>query len=179
MNGKMNENKKWFLAISMATMIGVNGVALAAVPQYQAPQKGKAPTHQHYQRPGLEHKGDSFRQHDNRSIENNLLKLLKMNERTFQAEIKSGKSLAAIAKKQGVSERTLKNFMVDQMKQRIDQAVKHDELSRNQAKQMKAKLPEKVAKMINRRGFDCKYNGILDDRMYNHGKTSWGNGFGK
>ncbi|EGO62733.1 hypothetical protein [Acetonema longum] len=175
----MNGNKKWFLAISMATMIGVNGVAVAAVPQYQTPEKGKAPAHWHYQRPGLEDRGDSFRQRDNRSIQDNLLKLLKMNERTFQAQIKSGKSLAAIAKKQGVSERTLKNFLVDQMEKRIDQAVKHDNISRNQAKQMKAKLPEQVKKMINRRGFDCKYTGILDNRMYEHGKTSWGNRFGK
>jgi len=81
-----------------------------------------------------------------------LLGLLKLDEQSFRAQMKEGKSLAAIAKQQGVSEQELKNFMMQEMSQRIDEGVKAGRIQQDKATQMKANMEKRVSDMINGKG---------------------------
>ena len=82
-----------------------------------------------------------------------LLALLKTDAQTLKTELQSGKTLVAIAQEKGVSEQSLKSFMIEQMTARIDEGVKSGRLTAEKAEQMKANLDERVTKMINNQGF--------------------------
>lgn len=77
-----------------------------------------------------------------------LLALLKMDNDTLKAEMKSGKNLAEIANEQGVSEQTLKDSIKQQMIQHLDQAVQNGKMAQDKADTMKAKMDERIDKMI-------------------------------
>lgn len=81
-----------------------------------------------------------------------LLELLKIDAQTFRTEMKAGKTLAAIANEQGVSEQTLKDFMLQEMNQRIDEDVKAGRLPEDRAAQMKANMENHITDMINGKG---------------------------
>lgn len=139
----MNKNKKWLLAISMATMITANGIAMAAVTAEQA-----APTSQ---RPAIAAKGLMDKAGMKEEF-NALLKLLKIDATTFKDEMKAGKSLVTIAGEHGVSEQTLKDFMIGEMTKRLDAAVKAGKLDADKVDKMKANMEQRVSDMINGKG---------------------------
>lgn len=140
----MSKNKKWFLALGVATIMTANGIVMAAATtdkQESADNKRPAAAGKHFK-----HKRMAGANHTE------LLALLKIDADTFKAELKSGKSLLTIAKERGVSEQTLNAFMVKQMTQRIDAGVKAGKLTADQAEKMKAGMEQRVANMIKGEG---------------------------
>lgn len=87
-------------------------------------------------------------QHRRHMDNSELLALLKMDAETFRTEIKSGKSLADIAKERGVSEKQLKEVMIKQMTERIDASVKAGRLSEEKAAEMKSRMETHIDDMI-------------------------------
>ncbi|XEQ98874.1 hypothetical protein SPX_37660 [Sporomusa paucivorans] len=144
----MNKNKKWYVALGIAAMITVNGIAMAAVTADQQDiANGK--------RSGIAHKADRPDRHGMKGFKESqtkLLAFLKMDEAAFRAAMKEGKTLAAIAKEQGVSEQSLQNFLIEQMTQRLDEGVKAGKLTAEKAEKIKADMPARVADMINGKG---------------------------
>lgn len=144
----MNKTKKWLLAVSIATMFAANGVVMAATTaEQQGAPDGARPASMgkgHFaHKGGMRHfKGDNTA----------LLELLKIDAATFKSEIQAGKSLVAIAREHGVSEQALKDFLVNQMSQRLDEAVKTGRIDAAKAEKMKAGIEERVADMINDKG---------------------------
>ncbi|SDF05156.1 LysM peptidoglycan-binding domain-containing protein [Sporomusa acidovorans] len=78
-----------------------------------------------------------------------LLDLLKMEDESFKAERKAGKSLLTIAKEHNVSEQELANFLTQQITNRIDEGVKAGRIQESQAGQMKANMEKHIKTMIN------------------------------
>jgi hypothetical protein len=64
-------------------------------------------------------------------------------------ELKSGKSVAAVAGEHGVSAQTVVNALVSAADARIDQAVTANKLTAAQAGKIKAALPARVTKAVN------------------------------
>lgn len=141
----MNKNSKWLLAVGVAAMITANGLAMAAVGPVQA-DTGNGTTKQAAfdKRDGRE-KG--FKEDYNK-----LLTLLKIDDKTFKEEMKAGKTLAVVAKEQGVSEQKLQTFLEKQMTQHLEAGVKAGRLTADQAEKMKSGMPEQVTKMMNGKG---------------------------
>ncbi|WP_371373085.1 hypothetical protein [Sporomusa aerivorans] len=82
-----------------------------------------------------------------------LLALLNIDAETLQKEMKDNhKTLVTIAKEQGVSEQALKNFLTEQMTERINEGVKSGRLSAEQAEKMKADMDTRITDMINGKG---------------------------
>lgn len=84
----------------------------------------------------------------NKQDQQELLKLLKIDEPTFKQEIDSGKSLGQIATAHHVSQQDIVNLMVKQMSQHIDKELAEGKLTNEQANEMKQHSAEKVQKMI-------------------------------
>lgn len=142
----MNKNKKWLIAVSIATMVTANGLAMAATPAEQNDTRAGGAQH------AFANKGDFSKQGKMRGFhgdDSKLLELLKIDAETLRTEIKAGKTLVAIAQEQGVSEQTLQEFMVKELTQRIDDGVKAGRLSSEQAENMKKDMDKKVSEMIN------------------------------
>lgn len=138
----MTRNKKWLLAVSVATMIAANGIVMAAVaPEQKNETNGKR---------SAAFTGKDFQHKRNHKMDNTeLLSLLKIDAQTFKNEMKAGKSLLTIAKEHGVSEQALKEFMIQKMTQRIEAGVKAGKLTAEQADKMKANMEERVSVMMN------------------------------
>jgi transposase-like protein len=81
-----------------------------------------------------------------------LLTLLNIDQETFRNEMKAGKTLVAIAQEHGVSEQALKEAILGQMNQRIEDRVKSGKLSADKAEEMKANMEQRVTDMINGKG---------------------------
>ena len=141
----MNKKRMWLLAISVATMVTATGVVMAATTaDKQDNSTGKLQQTQ-------SEKGDFAKRHGMKGFHEDkqaLLKFLKVDAQTFDANIKEGKTLAVIAKEQGISEQKLTDFMVKQLSVHIDRAVKSGRLSDAKATQMRADMDERVADMI-------------------------------
>jgi uncharacterized protein YidB (DUF937 family) len=69
-------------------------------------------------------------------------KALNMNTQDLTTELRSGKSLADIAKDKGVDEATLKKAMVDAGKADVDKALSDGQLTQQQADQMKSQVEQ-------------------------------------
>ncbi|SMC51564.1 hypothetical protein [Sporomusa malonica] len=140
----MNTNKKWLLAVGVAAMITVNGIAMAAVtPAQQDTPNGK--------KHAFVGKGD-FKDKGFKEGFSELIELLKIDEQTLKAELKAGKTLNAIAGEHGVSEQVLKDFAIKQMTQHVEEGVKAGRISAEQAEKMKDNMAERVSQMINGKG---------------------------
>lgn len=81
-----------------------------------------------------------------------LASTLKMTTDELHSAIHDGKTLAEIAKEQGVSTDTVVAAIVKAATARIDEAVKAGRLTADQAKQLKAGLEEKVTTFVNEGG---------------------------
>jgi len=135
----------WLLAISVATMVTATGVVMAATTaDKQDNSTGKMQQNQ-------SEKGDFAKRcgmkgfHEDKQA---LLDFLKIDMQTYRTYIKDGKTLAAIAQDQGISEQDLTDFMVKQMAAHIDRDVKECRLPEAQAVQMRVDIDQRVADMI-------------------------------
>ncbi|HJV47359.1 MAG TPA: hypothetical protein VJ824_16705 [Bacillota bacterium] len=81
-----------------------------------------------------------------------LLSLLKMDEKTMQDEFKAGKSLADIADEKGVPEQQVIDLLVKQSQERTDQAVKSGKLTQEKADKMKANEQERIKQSVEHKG---------------------------
>ena len=81
-----------------------------------------------------------------------LLALLNIDAETLKNEMKANKTLAAIAQEHGVSEQALKDCLIEQITQRIDEGVKAGKLPVEKAEKMKADVEKHVDNMINGKG---------------------------
>jgi hypothetical protein len=66
------------------------------------------------------------------------------------AEVKAGKSLTEIATAHGVAPQTVSDALIAAANTRIDQAVTNGKLTAERATEVKAKVPERVAKLMDR-----------------------------
>jgi len=140
----MNKNKKWLLSLGVAVMITASGIAMAAV----------APTQQDgtvNKKHGAFERGD-FKGKGVKEAHGELLTLLNIDEQTFKTEIEAGKTLVAIAGEHGVSEQVLKDFLIAQKNQHMEEAIKAGRITAEQAEKMKANMDERVSQMINGKG---------------------------
>jgi predicted transcriptional regulator len=142
----MKLTKHWVIAASLAAMVAANGIVFAAAGAQPAAGNEKKEvfvTKDGHQR-GVKFafKGASPK----------LLEFLKIDAATFKSERQAGKTLAAIAGERGISEQRLRDFMVAQMAERIDDSVKAGKLGAEQAEKMKARLADGVTKMIHADG---------------------------
>lgn len=85
-----------------------------------------------------------------------LLDLLKMNAKDLTKELKSGKSLADVAKKQGVSEQEVTELLIKQANQRIDQAVADGKITVEQATLHKDMVQKKMKYFVEKKGLFTK-----------------------
>jgi len=100
---------------------------------------------------------DHQHKHEGRFANEELLTLLKMDAATLHEELKAGKSLADIAKAQGVDAQKVIDLLVKQAAERLDEAVKAGKLTQAQADEMKANIQEKVKNHVeNKGGFGFK-----------------------
>lgn len=81
-----------------------------------------------------------------------LLSLLKIDKETLVSEIKAGKTLVAIAGERGVSRQQLKDFMVANMAQRLDERVAAGDITAERADEIKAGMAERVDAMLDGKG---------------------------
>ncbi|MDD4600051.1 hypothetical protein SDC9_20852 [bioreactor metagenome] len=139
----MMKSKKWLVALSVAGLIAASGVVMAATADKQAADN---------KRPCFSQKGDFVHRGDMKGFKQNhqaLLDLLKIDGATFKSELKAGKTMAAIAQEQGVSEKQLTAFMTEKMTQRIDEGVKAGRIDTDRADKMKANMDQRISDMIN------------------------------
>ncbi len=143
----MNKKRLWLLAISMATMVTANGVVMAATTDKQDIPTNKWHHSQNEKGQFGKRSQPPMGFHENIKA---LLEFLKIDEQTFASKAKDGKTLAEIAKEQGISEQSLTSFMVEQMTARIDNDEKEGRLPPGvDAVQMKANIEKRVADIIN------------------------------
>lgn len=67
----------------------------------------------------------------------------------LRAQLRAGKTIAAVAKEKGVDVQKVIDAMVADATQHIDQAVKDGKLTAEQAARRKQNLVEKITKMVN------------------------------
>ncbi|MGQ7279114.1 hypothetical protein ACT91Q_14195 [Brevibacillus thermoruber] len=77
-----------------------------------------------------------------------LLALLKLDEEKLQSELKAGKSLAEIAKEQGVSTDELVSLLTKQQEEHLAAAVKEGKLTQEQADKLKETISERVQHIV-------------------------------
>lgn len=150
----MRKNTKWLIAISVATMLTANGLVMAATTTQQQETKQGKPAAFAKKGCAKERGMKGFGQ-DHAA----LLELLKIDKETLRAERKAGKTLAAVAGERGVSEQTLKEFIIGQMTKRMDEGVKAGKISAEKAETMKTNMDQRVTDMINSQGPQHKKHG--------------------
>ncbi|MEJ8548469.1 hypothetical protein [Brevibacillus borstelensis] len=77
-----------------------------------------------------------------------LLKLLDLSQEELETELKAGKSLADVAKAQGVSVEDVVSLIVKQQEEQLAAAVKAGKLTQQQADKMSENAAERVQKMV-------------------------------
>lgn len=75
--------------------------------------------------------------------------ILKIDIKTLAAEMEKGKTIAEIAKTKGMTSQQFEAKLKPAVEKRLDEAVKAGCLTKEQAKQMKASISEKLSKVIN------------------------------
>ena len=137
----MRKDKKWLLAIGVATMMSASSAVMvfAATPNQQ-----NNPIEQNIVN-GKMHPMPGHGPMDNQK----LLELLQIDGNTMRTEHEAGKTLVVIANEHGVSEETLKNFIIEDMTQHIDKDVQSGRISTEQGIKMKADMEQHVSKIIN------------------------------
>ena len=161
----MNKSKKIILALGVAAAIATGTFAVS----YAAEQGNTAPTKTFRQcdgtgkgggmnignRGGFDGQRGEFRKSMNPDrVQNHaqMLELLKIDDATFYAERRAGKSLATMAQERGVAPQALKDMVIAHMNARIDQGVTSGRLTAEQASTFKTQSPQKAEEFINNKG---------------------------
>lgn len=161
----MNKNRKWLLALSVAGLITANGIAMAAIDNGQ--EKGTSEQN----RPAFAQKNEMMKQagmRGNKADFQALLNLLQIDAKTLRTEIKADKTLVEIANEHGVSEQTLKDSIIAQITNHIDECVAAGKITADKAEKMKVNLNERIGKMINQKGLGDK-KGMMRHKNAGHG----------
>ncbi|WP_027091023.1 hypothetical protein [Cohnella thermotolerans] len=77
-----------------------------------------------------------------------LLSLLKIDAETLESRLRSGESLADIAKKQGVDKMKVVDLLVAQQNERLNEAVKSGQLTEEQASRWRSGLQERTERLV-------------------------------
>ena len=90
-------------------------------------------------------------------------KQLGLTPQDLLTELRSGKSLADVAKEKGVDEQAVIDGLVSAASTRIDQAVKDGKLAQDKADAMKAKLPDRIKALVEHQGLKGPGRGAKPD----------------
>lgn len=101
----------------------------------------------------VESKHDGKHRYKVHGLRNNaeLLALLKLDADQLKQELKSGKSLAEVARAQGVSPDAVISLLTSQRNQRLDAAVESGELTREKADKVKKKMAEGIKRFVEKK----------------------------
>lgn len=144
----MNKNKKWMLAISVATMLTANNLVMAA----SAPDREENIRVNHSTASAQSDFAKKEGMKDHHKDNMALLQFLKLDAQTFETARKDGKSLITIAKEHGISEQELKDFMVEQMTKHMEERAKEGKLPENKKSYTRADIEKHVSDMMNGKG---------------------------
>ncbi|MDU2065348.1 MAG: hypothetical protein E6713_10965 [Sporomusaceae bacterium] len=139
--------KKRILTMSIVAIMAASNLAIGfAIPNQQNDfiEQSSAPVKDH-PIPGKGHPKPGGGPMENPK----LLTLLQVDENTLRAEREAGKTLVIIANEHGISEESLKEFMIAERTQHIDEDVKEGRISACQAQRIKADLEEHIVREIN------------------------------
>jgi len=95
-----------------------------------------------------------------------LLVLLNLSAEELQAQLKEGKTLAAIIEAQGASKDEVVDLLVKQHQERLAQAVKDGKLTQEQADKQEETLQDMAQKMLEGTGFGPGGKGFGGDRHF-------------
>ncbi len=137
--------------ISLATVVATVGVAGAAngalaVNKTQATQD----KHQMVCNDQTKHSARGFESKDFASL-SSAAPLLGLQPQELQAELKAGKSLKDVASAKGIDNTKLAQDLEAALTAKIDQAVQNGKLMPEQATAIKAKLPQRIQALLNRK----------------------------
>lgn len=138
---------KSLLAIgTLVVNLGVGSMALAAQPVQQMNQ---SPVHTVSSDQSVQkHMG----QHDKMGWLEDVARLLNMEPSALYEELKSGKSLADVAKEKGMTTDQLKAGMQTALKKRLDEAVKSGRLTQEKANEIVSKSNMHIDQFIQHKG---------------------------
>ncbi|MGZ4033152.1 MAG: hypothetical protein ACXVDJ_10435 [Tumebacillaceae bacterium] len=145
----MNKKAKMWLAVGLISVVAGTGTVYAATSKTTTATNGTEAAHTHKQGKGdwkgqAGHKAGGFFKLDNQA----LLTLLKLDKDQLQTQLKAGKTLADIAKAQGVTEQQVIDTIVTAQEQHFAQAVKDGKMTLAQSDQMKTNLSDMAKKMV-------------------------------
>ena len=75
---------------------------------------------------------------------------LNMAPKDLLAQLRSGKTINQVAQEQGVPSQTIVDDLVGKVDARVDKAVAEGKISQEQGDKIKAKAPERIAKLLDR-----------------------------
>lgn len=156
--------RKGLLAIALGITLTLGGLTLGHDNLVQAQRDPGAVQTNQQQCDRPDHKGMGFHREDRQKDHQEMLTLLKMDEKAFMEARKSGKTLAQIAEAQGVDRQTVVDLMVKHMNRHIDQGVADGRIPADKASDMKAKAVERAQKMVdsNKKPMDGRRHHKLD-----------------
>lgn len=128
-------------ALSIGIVLSVSSLASAHVQEMNTNQVS-------YETEKKGHNGHKFDYVNNEE----LLSLLNIDKQTLKKELEAGKSIADIANEKGVTKQKVIDLLVKQSSDRVDAVVKDGKISKDQADQIKAKLPEFIKLRIEVKG---------------------------
>lgn len=84
------------------------------------------------------------------SMKNDVAQILGMDAKDLMAELKSGKTIAEVAKSKGIEPKTVVDKLQQQLNTRVDQAVKDGKLTQEKADKIKSNSAKKAELIVNR-----------------------------
>jgi len=96
-------------------------------------------------------KGDhAGRRHVAKQALKEVAKDLNMSPKDLLTELRSGKTVNQVAQEKGVPSQTIVDDLVGKVDARVDKAVSEGKLTQEQGDKIKAKAPERIAKLMDR-----------------------------
>ena len=133
-------------SVGMSTML-LFGVASVQAVQANQPTKGdQVPSHHH---------GKCPHSHIALIVGPQLMDVLKMDTKTFHAELEKGKSILQIAQERGVKKQVLINMIVKEMSAKVDEQVKSGNMTKEKAEWVKKYLPVRAEMFLTKPGHKC------------------------
>lgn len=96
-------------------------------------------------------KGDhAGRRHVAKQALKEVAKDLNMSPKDLLTELRSGKTINQVAQEKGVPSQTIVDDLVTKVDARVDKAVSEGKITQEQGDTIKAKAPERIAKLMDR-----------------------------
>jgi ribosomal protein S20 len=106
----------------------------------------------------VEHKGGFSHKQNGQGQLKQVASILGIDPTQLMTQLKAGQSIADIAAAQGKDEQTVINTLMTQATTKINAAVQAGKLTQDKATQMEAKLPDRIKKLVERKGFGKQHN---------------------